>query len=173
MTTLRLSAVAGALALAVAPTLLPAQAPAAPSCSGPEYRQFDFWIGTWDVFGAQGALVGTSSVTLELNGCVLHEHWESVGAQQRGRSFNIYDRQSGRWHQSWVSSNGNLLLLNGSLRDGRMVLEGHSTRPGGVDVQNRITWSKEPDGSVRQLWEQSTDGGKTWSAGFDGRYVRR
>jgi hypothetical protein len=38
---------------------------------------------------------------------------------------------------------------------------------------NRITWSPNPDGSVRQHWEQSSDGGTTWATIFDGLYVPR
>ena len=41
----------------------------------------------------------------------------------------------------------------------------------GVDVQ-RITWSKNADATVRQVWESSTDGGKTWTVAFDGKYVK-
>ena len=39
-------------------------------------------------------------------------------------------------------------------------------------VAHRITWTPGADGSVRQLWESSADGGTTWSVVFDGRYVR-
>jgi hypothetical protein len=171
MTTPRLSACTLALSIVLLSRVLYAQAPP-PNCSAPEYRQFDFWVGTWDVFNPQGKLVGTNAVTLELNGCVLHEHWESAVGTNRGQSFNIYDRKSGQWHQTWVANGGNLLLLNGGLHGGAMVLEGRSVIPGRGEVTDRITWSKQQDGSVRQFWEQSTDGGKTWSAAFDGRYVR-
>ena len=37
--------------------------------------------------------------------------------------------------------------------------------------QQRITWTPAADRSVRQLWESSTDRGKTWTVLFDGRYV--
>ena len=39
-------------------------------------------------------------------------------------------------------------------------------------VQQRITWTPANDGSVRQVWELSSDAGKTWTVLFDGRYVR-
>ncbi len=42
----------------------------------------------------------------------------------------------------------------------------------GVDVQ-RITWSKNADATVRQVWESSTDGGTTWTVAFDGIYAPR
>jgi hypothetical protein len=44
-------------------------------------------------------------------------------------------------------------------------------RKAGAPV-NEIRWTKEPDGSVRQLWRVSADGGKEWKVAFDGRYVR-
>ncbi|MCZ6779898.1 MAG: hypothetical protein O7F16_13170 [Acidobacteria bacterium] len=37
----------------------------------------------------------------------------------------------------------------------------------------RITWADNSDGSVRQHWEISKDGGKSWETAFDGRYTAR
>jgi hypothetical protein len=42
----------------------------------------------------------------------------------------------------------------------------------GVRLLDRIGWTPHDDGSVRQWWERSEDGGKTWATVFDGRYVR-
>jgi hypothetical protein len=39
-------------------------------------------------------------------------------------------------------------------------------------VHQRIAWTPRPDGSVRQWWQRSDDGGTTWHTVFDGRYVR-
>jgi hypothetical protein len=36
----------------------------------------------------------------------------------------------------------------------------------------RISWTPLPRGDVRQLWERSADGGRTWTVIFDGRYSR-
>ena len=36
--------------------------------------------------------------------------------------------------------------------------------------RERITWTPNADGSVRQHWETSTDDGKTWKTSFDGLY---
>src|SRR5918996_1555494 len=57
-------------------------APPSPSpapCAAPEYRQFDFWLGDWNVYNPAGALVGTNRVTREFDGCVLQEHWVAAG----------------------------------------------------------------------------------------------
>ena len=90
-------------------------------------RDFDFWIGEWDVFGPQGRQVGTNSITQLFDGSVLAEHWRGDGGVE-GHSLNAYDASAGRWHQTWVDSTGGLLLLDVRLVDGAMVLEG--TAPG-------------------------------------------
>jgi hypothetical protein len=141
-----------------------------PTCDAAEHRQFDFWLGEWEVTGPNGQPAGRNSITRELSGCVLHERWTGAGGM-RGESFNTWDRTRQRWHQTWVSSTGNLLVLQGGLVNGAMQMTGESTSPKGL-VRNRITWTPTPDGSVRQFWEISLDGGKTWRVAFDGRYRR-
>jgi hypothetical protein len=145
--------------------------PRPPRCNTPEHRQFDFWVGEWDVTTPDGKLAGRNSITRELGDCVVHEHWQGAGGM-RGESFNMWDRDSRRWHQTWVNSSGELLLLDGVFQDGSMRLTGDSGPPA-KRITNRITWTPAADGSVRQLWEISEDGGKTWTTAFDGRYRRR
>lgn len=45
-----------------------------PACTAAEYRQFDFWIGDWQVFDKTGKQVGTSHIEAILGGCVIAEH---------------------------------------------------------------------------------------------------
>lgn len=156
----------------VIPTPGAAQAPPAP-CESPEHRAFDFWIGSWEVFTPDGNRAGTNAITPVMGGCVLHERYD--GAQgYHGESFNVYDASRGVWHQTWVDTGGLLLVLEGGIRDGAMVLEGQTRDARGAVTQHRISWSVlADDGSrVRQHWEQSTDGGETWTTGFDGEYRR-
>jgi len=150
----------------------PAGAP--PHCDTALYRQFDFWAGDWDVTSAgDGSVAGTNNVTLTLDGCVLQEHWRGAGGSE-GTSFNIWDRADARWHQLWVDNHGMRLDLAGGLRDGNMVLEGAERKgPRGGTMRDRITWTPMPDGRVRQHWEQTRDGGATWTTAFDGLYKRR
>ena len=167
-----LLAVASVAALFVlAPTSARAQtvppAPPPPACQTAEYRQFDFWLGEWEVFLPGGKKAGDSRIESIAAGCALLENWSGNGGFS-GKSLNSYDSEDKRWHQSWVDSSGSRLELVGSYADKRMVL---SSAPGST-VQ-RIAWSVNDDGSVRQLWESSADGGKTWAVQFDGKYVRR
>ena len=134
-------------------------------------RQFDFWIGEWEVRMPDGKPAGTSRIESILGGAVIQEHW--TGARgDTGTSFNFVDAATGQWRQFWVSKNGNALDLRGGLREGRMVLEGETPTPKGAQKE-RITWTPRADGTVRQLWEQSLDGGKTWTVAFDGIYTKR
>ncbi len=97
----------------------PSPSPALPPCAAPEYRQFDFWLGDWNVYGPDGSLAGTNDVTREFDGCVVQEHWVATGPPpQRGSSFNTWSPVSRRWHQTWVDSTGGFLLLDGELKDG-------------------------------------------------------
>ncbi len=149
-----------------------AQTPAAPPCSAPEHRQFDFWIGDWEVHTPNGALAGTNRIEAILGGCVLQESWSGTRGM-RGMSFNLYSAADRRWHQTWVDSNGLLLAMSGGLEDGRMVLAGDTRQPDGRVVRNRITWRALEDGRVRQHWETSADSGRTWQDAFVGLYRRK
>lgn len=145
----------------------PAQQP--PTCDTPEHRAFDFWIGDWDVTNPRGNVAGTNRIEPILSGCVLQESWTGASGSL-GYSFNLYDRASGTWHQTWVDNSGLLLQLSGGLVDGSMVLA--SDAAAGSPLQ-RITWTPNADGSVRQHWESSSDGGATWTTVFDGLYRTR
>ena len=67
---------------------------------------------------------------------------------------------------------GNTLLPDGGFENSRMTLSDRDT-PGKPDrgVINEIIWTPNADGSVRQRWRTSADGGKTWQTAFDGPYV--
>lgn len=136
-------------------------------CQAQQYRQFDFWLGSWDVYGVAGKKVGESRIEAFAGGCGVAEFWSAVNGVS-GRSLNMYDATDKQWHQAWVDSSGSRLLLDGELRDGQMVL-----RSGTGAVRQQVTWSRNPDGSVRQFWQSSTDGGATWSTAFDGKYVKK
>lgn len=149
------------------------QKPPEKACSSPEHRQFDFWVGDWKVYDLadKNKFAGTNHIKLLFNNCVLQENWQSVGGDYAGSSYNIYDAPAGKWHQTWVDSSGSLLDLEGGLKEGSMVLSGtRPARDGSGQVMHRITWTPNPDGTVRQHWEYSKDAGGSWKTLFDGEY---
>jgi hypothetical protein len=143
---------------------------AVPCRARPEFRQFDFWIGEWLPKNAQGVTVGTSSIQLILSSCIIFENWETPVSA--GKSFNLYDVRDGKWHQTWVDNRGLMTHYVGGLVDGKMVLDSESTQNGQKTIA-RMTFSKLPNGDVRQHGENSPDGGKTWTTSFDFIYVRK
>jgi len=165
-----------ALALLVLGCLAwPAAAQSTPSparCSAPEYRQFDFWVGEWDVTLPDGKPAGINRIEPILGGCALRESWTGVGGLS-GTSYNVYDRSRKVWHQTWVDGQGGLLQLEGGFAGGRMTLEGETVDSAGGKSRQRIVWEPSGEGEVRQLWEASEDGGKTWKVVFDGKYRKR
>lgn len=141
------------------------------ACDAAEHRQFDFWLGEWNVRTSDGKLAGVNSIKREYDGCVLHERY-STARGYSGESLNMYDAGRKVWHQTWVDTSGALLLLEGGLRAGSMVLEGQSLDAKGQITKQRITWTPNPNGTVRQHWE-STDAKGEWSTVFDGTYSRK
>lgn len=165
------TSVSNAPALAAIVTALLSFGAQAGPCDAPEHRQFDFWVGDWNVHAANGKLAGTNRIERAYGGCVLHERYKTE-RDYRGESLNTYDPTRKVWHQTWVDSSGLLLVLEGALRDGKMVLQGQTQDLKGAVTKHRITWSPHADGSVRQHWE-STDANGKWQTAFDGRYTRR
>jgi hypothetical protein len=156
------------LAASAAPALGQSAAPA--PCSSAEHRQFDFWLGEWEVRTPAGQLAGTNRIARVYGGCVLHEQYDT-GRGYSGASFNVYDVGLGMWHQTWVDTSGMLLKLDGGFREGRMVMEGETVAANGSRTRHRITWTPNADGSVRQLWESTNPSGE-WAVAFDGRYTK-
>ncbi len=138
-------------------------------CADAEHRQFDFWIGEWEVFDPDGVKQGTNRIESILGGCALYESWTGETGSV-GHSLNTYDGRTGRWHQTWVDSNGLLLQLHGGLEDGAMVLAGAGIDREGDPIRHRISWTPLEDGRVRQHWEVARNG--EWQDVFVGLYVK-
>lgn len=154
-------------------TTPPASAPLM-QCTDAEHRQFDFWIGEWQVHGGpDGAkYVGDSRIERSANGCWLVEHWRGSGGNH-GTSVNAWDAAHGVWRQFWVGGDGVVLRLEGGLQDGAMVMTGELPAAKGGTQQQRIRWTPQADGSLVQQWETSDDDGATWATSFRGHYRRK
>jgi ketosteroid isomerase-like protein len=135
-------------------------------CSGPEYRQFDFWLGDWDAFDVGKAqVVARARVDRILDGCVLREDYERPNGLH-GQSFSIYDASRKIWHQSWATNRGELLTIEGKLADGEMVLAGAERAADGAEKLVRGAWKPINEG-VQETAVTSLDAGKTWQPWFD------
>lgn len=141
-------------------------------CQSEGYRDFDFWLGHWDVTSAGNDAPTTSNkISNTYDGCVILE--EYTAGFFTGTSLSFYDSVQGKWHQTWMSNAGGALYLEGGLNEaGAMVLTDQFLPISKVNESiNRVTWIPLKDGTVRQHWQNSTDGAKTWSDVFDGTYM--
>ncbi len=161
------------VALLTFPAAVSGQQQARPSCSDPAFRQFDFWVGDWEVTDSAGkAVYGTNRVTLEEGKCLVHEHWTGSRGGT-GQSFNFRDPQTGHWTQLWVGNDGLVLDITGGLEGKAMVLTGEGVTTAGQKVLHRASWTPMPDGRVRQFWQQSSDAGTSWTVVFVGWYRKK
>jgi tetratricopeptide (TPR) repeat protein len=130
-------------------------------------RQFDFWIGDWDVQTKDGHHAGDSKIQKILNGCALFENWEGGGP---GKSINSYNTVRKQWQQLWVDASGEVHEYAGNLVNGEMILEGLAADHDGNQTMKRMTFTQLPGGRVKQKGETSSDG-KTWTTEYELIYI--
>lgn len=177
------SAVTGPAALAATPS---EQADGV-LCSAPEHREFDFWIGSWDVLnrnrppeGDSFYLTGraTDRVYAVVGGCGIVEHWRGMAISRfiLGFSIRAWDPATREWLLVllWpTTGEPSFGELRGGFRHGRgeFLFERHG--PGDERVLNRFTFSDITANSLR--WENATsrDGGQSWSGSWIMDFTRR
>ncbi len=169
---LGLMTTAPAFAQTATATPPPPSAPPPPACAGPEYGQFSFWVGRWDVYPTgKDRLVAHSLIESVYDGCAVRENWMPLKGQPGG-SLSGYSSVLKGWRQTWADSSGAWVDFKGGYDGKAMVLTGLWARvmPDGSDGLVRMTYTREAEGAVRQLGEVSSDGGKTWGPSFDLTY---
>ncbi len=145
-----------------------------PCAYTPENRQFDFWLGEWNVVTTQGATqAGSSKIELILGDCVVQENWTGGGGGT-GKSYNIYNLSLKRWEQYWVDSSGGNIFFYGGLKEGVMDYWTDAIpQPDGTTLKRHLQFIKIGPDTVRQFSQGSKDDGKTWSVEYDFTYNRK
>jgi len=148
--------------------------PSACACCHEKAKQFHFWVGDWETYNRAGKLVGTNHIILMEGNCVMQENWKATGSPYTGTSYNYLNTYTGKWQQLWIDNQGGNLSLEGEWNGTAMVLTGKpvQNRQGQQQI-DRITWTPNADGTVRQFWEASVDNGQSWTVAFDGLYKRK
>jgi hypothetical protein len=162
------------LPLLMLPSLLAASAATPPTqtpppCLAEEARQFDFWLGDWDIRqkireadGGWLSLPARTSVSSVLDGCALLEHWEGdvrfyweeMDAVEHieGLSVRSYDPGAGQWCIYWMDSRHPQFgpPYCGGFADGHGDFTQERSTPAGVRLM-RIRFSELGGDAVR--WE--------------------
>lgn len=134
-------------------------------------RQFDFWIGDWDVF-VRGRKVGENLVEREVNGCTLVENWKNTGGGT-GKSLNVYNAITKKWKQFYVGSQGGVFEFEGNYKDKILSMKGKTSDAKGAKILHILEFHNLEDKTVRQVWRQSSDEGKTWNTVWDSIYKKK
>ena len=144
------------------------------ACSGEKYRQLDFWLGEWDLVGGDGKKTADDKVVMVLGGCGVQENWTGTKGGE-GLSFSAYDPATRRWHQTLMDDGGAVLNLEGEFAEGKMILVGAASFAEGQGRHDHPPdrLDSPAQSHVKQIWENSTNGGRTWRLVSEGTYVRR
>ena len=165
----------------VTPPLLSAQqtstAPHNP-CTASQQKQFDFWVGEWDLTwpgeksGETGH--GTNSIKRILDGCVVQENFSGADSMHlRGTSVSTFDARSLHWKQTWVDNEGSYLDFAGDFNNGQMILQREFSQKDGTRIMQRMVWKNITANEMEWSWEASRDGGKTWQVNWPIHYKRK
>jgi len=143
--------------------------PAPVGCTSSESRQFDFWIGKWDVYAKTrpDQKVANSLIENLYHGCAIRENWMPLHTDRPGGSINAYSPEKRVWRQFWADSDGSSAQFEGHRNGKAMVLTGVWPQPGHPTQMTRMTYTPLPDGSVEQVGVTSDDNGRSWQASFD------
>jgi hypothetical protein len=151
-----------------------------PCMANKQAREFDFWIGEWDVYpNGSSQLVGDSKIELASGGCMILENWTALGPfPNTGKSMNYVNTATGKWEQLWIGSGGMNInnpqkFVNGIYSDGAMRFEFEQLNAQGQKQLGRFIFFNQGPDQVRQFNEVSNDAGKTWTTVYDFIYKRR
>lgn len=149
-------------------------APPAPAAleADPAARQFDFWLGDWDVAWGEGQR-GRNRVEAILGGHVVLEQFDGRPAMSfQGLSVSVYRPLLKQWRQTWVDDQGSYWAFSGGFAEGRLVLMTDDARDG-RPIRLRMVWYDIAADTLDWNWERSDDGGETWQVLWHLHYTRR
>ena len=151
---------------------------AAKPCVEPEQKQFDFWVGEWDLTwpgekqGETGH--GGNSIKRIMGGCVVEERFTGGESMPlRGMSVSTFVARAGKWKQTWVDNEGSYLDFVGEFKDGQMILSREGVSPDGAKILQRMVWKNVSPTEFDWSWEFSKDGGKSWQVQWPIHYKRK
>jgi len=142
------------------------------ACCTQDHAAFDFWLGKWEVTLPNGNKAGENVIEKIQGDCVLRENWKGANGNFTGTSYNFYNTATGLWEQLWLDTAGTILKLSGKRIDNQMILMSDEVvnEDESITVQ-RITWTLQEDGKVRQVWEVLRNGVAV-NVLFDGLYTK-
>jgi hypothetical protein len=142
-----------------------------PCAADSNYQRLAFWVGEWEVLDSSGTHYATQRVHPAVDGCAITVEWTGR-AGDKGLGLSAFDRRTGEWRQVYVSNQ--VPSPSGvQLRKSDPTYGGPGVRfiplldpAGGSLARTRVTIMPSGERRVLQLFEDSSDGGKTWHTQF-------
>jgi hypothetical protein len=101
------------------------------------------------------------------------ERWDG-GRGHTGENLFAYSADDKSWHGMFADNQGRIhVFLDGKVAPGSAEFSGPSRGPQGETILNRVTIHRVSNAHIEQVWEKSSDGGKTWTTVFRGEYTRK
>jgi hypothetical protein len=143
-------------------------------CPEAEQKQFDFWVGEWDLTTPGQGGGGVNRIERVFDGCVIEENFTGGPANPLvGMSVSRFDPGAKKWKQTWVDNQGAYLDFTGEFKDGEMILQREATDASGSRFLQRMVWKNISSNELDWSWESSKDQGKTWKVIWPVHYKRR
>lgn len=152
--------------------------PVASTWDSESHRQFDFWVGEWDVNLRiqqqdgewEDKVQSTAYIYQILDGKAILELWNENKYNEgiKGYSLRYFNEEIGKWELwlNWPGKNqSGSSRLEGSFRHGRGEFFSQFPKNDSVTITQRYTFCDISPTSLR--WDNafSEDGGKTWKEG--------
>ena len=123
-------------------------------CCDKSHSEFDFWVGSWVVTNLDKSIAGYNTIEKIQDNCILKEDWKSIKGNYSGTSYNYFNKNNKKWEQLWIDNQGEVLKLRDERIENKMILKSDALiDEEGISYFHRITWTYNPDETVRQLWE--------------------
>ncbi|QQS43075.1 MAG: hypothetical protein IPM63_09150 [Acidobacteriota bacterium] len=147
-------------------------------------RQFDFWIGEWDVNLRvqqpdktwKDQHKATARIYSILGGKAILELWSEGKDGINGYSRRYYNPEKKKWDLwlNWAGKNrSGTNGLEGEFRHGRGEFFAERKQEDGTTRISRYTFSDITENSLRWDDGYSTDGGKTWASNWIMEFTRK
>lgn len=156
----------------------PAPAKRTSACTADSnFQRLSFWIGDWEVYDSTGAYYARQRVRAVIDECAITAEWTGrVG--DKGINISAYDVRTGDWKQVYISNqvpspSGIQLRKSDRSYDGPGIRFVPLVEPPPDNLRrSRVTIIPLSGNRVQQLFEDSSDGGKTWRTLFKAEHRR-
>ncbi|MHC4989567.1 MAG: hypothetical protein ACYTGC_01180 [Planctomycetota bacterium] len=152
----------------------------------PAARQFDFWVGEWDIVNKRlepdgsWAEMGDAACKVYpiLDGRAIVEHWRGTAWDRKTIGFSVraYDADREKWFLllSWPGRDRpGFGTLEGVFSHGRGEFTSESRDASGQHVVTRYSFSDIRPDALRWDSARSGDGGATWKTNWIMEFTRR